>query len=269
MPSLFFVVLVFILTTIFWNQTLLLPLKLLVVLVHEFGHGVLALLFSAELKNIQINIFEEGDTIVRQLNSTVGFIITASAGYLGTSLLGAIFLNRSIQRKNQRAILTLFAFFLGYMTLLFCQFGNIAFYVGLGFAVFFSFFCIFCREILLHWLLIILGAFFMWYSFYDLLDFTHGGPTDATILANYLISLGWVEQISKESMARFIAFFWTILIFFTFLVAIVSATDLNLHHEDRQDLKELELPESAVQVDETQDPPRELMANNDSSNHSK
>ncbi len=214
---------------------MLLPLKLLVVLVHEFLHGVLGLIFSAELKQIEINLLEEGHTVLGNLDSAIGFVLTASAGYLGTATLGAVFLNRSLQSKNQRSILLLFSIWLGFMTFLFSSSGSTAFFVGTIFSAGILGLCFLCRESILHWILIALGAFFIWYSFYDLLDFTRNQSTDVSILTNYMISHQWIDESSRLFTQRAIAFVWTIAIISIFLAAILASLDFHLLRHKQQE----------------------------------
>lgn len=76
------------LSLLLWNTPILYPLKLLVVLMHETGHALAAILTGGRVERIEINALQGGITY------TAGgsrFLIL-SAGYLGSSLFGALIL---------------------------------------------------------------------------------------------------------------------------------------------------------------------------------
>ena len=175
-----------ILATVFWDTVLLLPLKLLIVLVHEIWHGVFALLGGGQLEAIHIDAREAGETLVSGLDSFPGFVLTVSAGYIGSALVGALLLNRGLTEQWVRPTLTIFAVALAAMSHTFTEQGSLASYVGIGWS--------FAILLLMlpgkkpaSVLLVVLGTLFVWYSFFDLFDFTDNvHATDAGILAAYL-----------------------------------------------------------------------------------
>ncbi len=72
----------------FWNSSLLLPIKLFVVLLHEISHGLAALATGGSLERLVLLRDEGGLAFTRGGNR---FLIL-SAGYLGSALWGAILL---------------------------------------------------------------------------------------------------------------------------------------------------------------------------------
>ena len=107
------------LATLLWNYSFLYPLKLLIVLVHEMWHGMAALVAGANLDEIVINLHESGETRVSGLYSQSGFILSVSAGYIGSTLTGALLVNRGLMGSLERVTLLTLAFILSYMSILF------------------------------------------------------------------------------------------------------------------------------------------------------
>jgi hypothetical protein len=72
----------------FWSTIIVWPLRVFVVLLHEVSHGLAAVLTGGRIVSIELSPLEGG------LCTTAGgwpFVIV-SAGYLGSALLGALFL---------------------------------------------------------------------------------------------------------------------------------------------------------------------------------
>lgn len=213
------------LATVFWDSLLLLPIKLLVVLVHEIWHGLLALVFQARVENIDLSWQESGETVITALESQAGFILTASAGYIGSVFTGTLLLRMGLSEDFPRTTLWIFSGLLFYMSYLFAGSLSLAFYTGLLWAL-----VIFCITLLGRHLstltLLVLGTLFIWYSIYDLYDFTRElNNTDAGILAAYAKAQGWTEM-SQKATARTISLIWTIIIPFIlyfFLKGIVNS----------------------------------------------
>lgn len=199
--------------TIFWDW--ILPVKLLVVLVHEIWHGAAALLSGAVLDQIDVNLAESGETLVSGLYSTPGFVFSVSAGYFGTALVGALLLARGLVGQWERAALFGFAALLLYMSYLFTNVGSLAFYAGIGWAVGLMLLGLLGR-LSARLVLLVLGTIFLWYCFYDLFDFTRDVQrTDAGILARYIHSREWpgFDSFSPASLASGISIVWCGLIF--------------------------------------------------------
>ncbi len=199
--------------TVLWSSAYLLPFKLLVVLVHEMWHGISALLSGAFLAQIHIDFQESGETIVNRLESDSGFILTVSAGYLGSTITGAFLLHHGLRQRLGRVYLGLFALSLAYMSYVFTIFGSTAFLVGLGWAAALGIISLFMPAVVSSGALLLLGTLFLWYCFYDLLDFARDiSATDAGILAVYLVEKNWAPSgIDVASLTGWIAALWSLM----------------------------------------------------------
>ncbi|MCR9143757.1 MAG: M50 family metallopeptidase [bacterium] len=194
--------------TLFWEW--ILPVKLLVVLVHEIWHGAAALLSGAVLDQIDVDLAESGETLVSGLYSTSGFVFSVSAGYLGTALVGALLLARGLAGEWERVTVFVFAGLLLYMSYLFANVGSIAFYAGIGWGVGWILLGL-LGQLSARLTLLVFGTIFLWYCFYDLFDFTRDiGRTDAGILARYIQAQAWpgVGDWSMTALASTVSLVW-------------------------------------------------------------
>ncbi|HRK34903.1 MAG TPA: M50 family metallopeptidase [Candidatus Hydrogenedentes bacterium] len=83
-----------------WNTFVVYPLRVLVVVFHEFSHGAAALLTGGEIVEIQINHREGGHCITR---GGIPFIIV-SAGYIGSLLCGAAILYATSRTRSAHVL---------------------------------------------------------------------------------------------------------------------------------------------------------------------
>ncbi len=93
-----------------WNTDFVLPLRILTVFLHEFSHAAATLLTGGEVVSLTISA-NEGGVVTSRGGSR--FVI-ASAGYLGSLLIGASVFVLALRTHWDRAILALF----GVVTLL-------------------------------------------------------------------------------------------------------------------------------------------------------
>ncbi|MCE9597792.1 MAG: M50 family metallopeptidase [Spirochaetia bacterium] len=198
-----------VLLTVFWDTSFILPFKYLVVLVHEMFHGLSSMVFGARIQQILIHPGESGETLVTGLRGGIGVTISVSAGYLGSALSGALLLRRGLFESFERTALAIFGGVILYMTLLFTHGGSLAFTTGLGWSL-----CLlFCAALGPQYArnaLIIVGTMFLWYSFFDLFDFTRDvKQTDAGILARYARSQLHIES-SLGFVSTFISIAWAL-----------------------------------------------------------
>jgi hypothetical protein len=87
-----------------WRTPLVFPLKILVIFLHEFSHGLAAVATGGSIEAISLSMQEGGHAITLGGN---GFIIL-SAGYLGSLLLGVILLLIALKTHADRAALGVF-----------------------------------------------------------------------------------------------------------------------------------------------------------------
>ncbi len=237
MLSLLYVVCFSLFATLFWEHSFFLPIKYLCVFLHESCHGILSLVAGGMIKVIQVDANEGGETVVKNLHFKPFIFFIISAGYLGSAFLGALILRRGLQESYSRTTAMILACCLGYMTQLFTLESNLAYKVGMGWSV-----VIFLASLIgkgaSKYLLLSLGTVFIWYSFFDLFDFTGGAQsTDAAILSQYIKSEQWffLSQLEEKNLISYISFFWSILV-----VCIVALVLLPVFR-NRKNLNSIEL----------------------------
>lgn len=87
-----------------WNTYAILPLKILVVFLHELSHGLAAVLTGGSIETISLNPQQGGHAITRGGNIFLIF----SAGYIGSLLLGVILFLIALRTHADRAVMALF-----------------------------------------------------------------------------------------------------------------------------------------------------------------
>ncbi len=110
-------ILITVLVFAFWNTPVVLPLKILVVFLHELSHGLAAILTSGAVEDISLSVQQGGHAITRGGNAF--FILTA--GYLGSLLLGMGLLIVALRTRADRAVLGLFGGVMLLVTLLYIR----------------------------------------------------------------------------------------------------------------------------------------------------
>ncbi len=89
---------------VFWNTMLVLPLKILVVFLHELSHAGAIILTGGSVESFSVSPQQGGLVIGRGGNRFVGL----SAGYLGSLMLGMGLLMIALRTNADRAALGLF-----------------------------------------------------------------------------------------------------------------------------------------------------------------
>lgn len=109
-----------------WQTPLIIPLKILVVFLHEISHAIAVWLTGGEVVSISLSPQQGGLTMARGGNR---FVIL-SAGYVGSLLIGVLVFLIALRSKADRALMAV----LGVATLLIAAF-YIREWFGLGFSV--------------------------------------------------------------------------------------------------------------------------------------
>jgi hypothetical protein len=89
----------------FWDASALLPLKLLVVMMHESGHAIATLLVGGEVKSIAVRLDQSGACLSALPPGVFRKIIVFSAGYLGSAVMGAVLLLATFRFRLRRWVL--------------------------------------------------------------------------------------------------------------------------------------------------------------------
>ena len=101
----------------YWNAPLLLPLKLLVVMMHETGHALASLVVGGQVERVVISTDESGSCLSALPPGVLGAIVVYSAGYLGSALAAAGLLLATFRYHLGRAVLGGLAVWLAVMAL--------------------------------------------------------------------------------------------------------------------------------------------------------
>lgn len=176
-------------TVLLWRTPILFPLRCFVVLVHETGHAVAALVTGADVVHLIVRPDESGE--VRYIGGMP--IVIASAGYVGSALLGSVMLALTPHAKWHRSFAGGLGVLLIGITLLYVPFANLFGYL-LGVAWGVGLLHVAIRGyVWLPRLVNSLAVMLCLYAVYDFSDFLLGDPerTDAGILARYL-GLSWL-----------------------------------------------------------------------------
>ena len=89
----------------FWDSPVLLPVKLLVVMMHESGHAIASLIVGGEVQHITLRADQSGECFSRLPVGVFRQIIVFSAGYLGSAVAGAVLLLATFRFRLRRWVL--------------------------------------------------------------------------------------------------------------------------------------------------------------------
>ena len=87
-----------------WNTLAVLPLKILVVFMHELSHGLAAILTGGSIENISLSVLQGGLAITRGGSR---FVILSS-GYVGSLLIGMALFMIALRTDADRIVMGLF-----------------------------------------------------------------------------------------------------------------------------------------------------------------
>jgi hypothetical protein len=86
---------------LFWNTAIAIPLKILIVYLHELAHGLAAILTGGSVVEISLSPYQGGHAITRGGSR----FLTLTAGYLGSLLLGVSLMMIALKTKADRIVL--------------------------------------------------------------------------------------------------------------------------------------------------------------------
>lgn len=170
---------------VFWENAFLMPLKLLVVYLHEISHAIGTVLTGGQVQVIAVNLDESGFTQTTGGN----FLAIAGAGYFGSIIFGSIMLHSGLSGKFVRTVswgvgllITCFTIFIPQKIPLLVLIAGIS-WGGIFIATVLMF------HHINRSLLFFMGGLTSLYSVYDLLDFFRGNifATDAGLIARHFI----------------------------------------------------------------------------------
>lgn len=101
----------------FWNTPFVIPLKILIVFLHELSHAVAIILTGGSVESLSVSPQQGGLVIGRGGNR----FISLSAGYLGSLMLGMLLLFVALRTRADRAVLGMFGGVMILITLLYVR----------------------------------------------------------------------------------------------------------------------------------------------------
>ena len=104
---------------VLWNTPVVYPLKIFVVFLHEISHGLAAVATGGSIVRIELSANQGGVCLTRGGSR----FLTASAGYLGSMLWGALFLVAAARTRLDRLLVGLVGVFVIGVTVLYVRSG--------------------------------------------------------------------------------------------------------------------------------------------------
>ena len=170
----------------FWDSPVLRPVKLLVVMMHESGHAIASLIVGGSVRAITLHLDESGACLSMLPPGAVRQIIVFSAGYLGSSVMGAVLLLATFRFRLRRVVLGAACVWLAVMGIVYARdIFTLAF--CLGTSVVLGLAAKFLPEGAVEVVNLFLAAFTALYALFDfrsdLWDSRMRGASDAALLA--------------------------------------------------------------------------------------
>ena len=121
-PQLLLLLLATVITVILWfipfADYVVYPIRLFVTFIHESSHAIVAILTGGSVQSLTISADTSG-VVYSAPSSTIGALLTSSAGYLGTTAFGVLMLYLIRRSFSPHKILTALGIFVAAMTVLF------------------------------------------------------------------------------------------------------------------------------------------------------
>ncbi len=111
----FFVTVTFLVLCFFWNSPILVPLRMLIVMMHELGHALAAVATGGEFIEFVYDYSEGGSSVTRGGNQFLIF----NAGYLGSCLFGSLLLVLACRTDLDKLLTFLVGLSIGVLTFLY------------------------------------------------------------------------------------------------------------------------------------------------------
>ncbi len=121
-PQLLLLLLATVITLVLWfipfAEYLVYPVRLFVTFIHESSHALIAVLTGGSVQSLTISMDGSG-VVYSAPSSTIGALLTSSAGYLGTTAFGVLMLYLIRRSVSPNKILTALGIFVAAMTVVF------------------------------------------------------------------------------------------------------------------------------------------------------
>lgn len=204
-----------ILSVILWKlpfaYIIFFPFSMFVTYIHEASHGIMALFTGGHLLNFKMNWDTSG---VAYTSGGIRTLIV-SAGYLGSSLWGALLLMAAFRKGMEKPVLYSFSAFFFIFTILFAQ-NPVSVSMGIFFGIVMLLFAKMKQSLILSTFLAFLAVQSCFNSISDIWDLLilSGSPvtTDAHIIS---------QELTAGIVPPFVfALFWAIISAFFFFFAL-------------------------------------------------
>ncbi len=199
----------FLIAVVFWNTILIYPIKVFVVILHEFSHGLAAIVSGGSIERIEINQRIGGVCYTRIPPTFWARFIVASAGYLGSIFWGGLILIIASRTKYDNILGMLIGGFLILLSVLYIR-TMFGFLFTAGFGVALILIAYFAQNVVTDVLMKFLGMTSCLYVIIDikedLIDRTAIG-SDADAIA---------QLLGIQSLSVPVGIFWIILALLSF-----------------------------------------------------
>ncbi|HQJ75150.1 MAG TPA: M50 family metallopeptidase [Bacteroidota bacterium] len=193
-----------ILSFIFWNTIVVYPVKLFVVLLHELSHGLAAILTGGKIIKVEISYLIGGSCTTQGGSPS----LIANAGYLGSILLGGLLLVQSTKSKNIK-FLGLFLSLSIFLITIFYIRNSFGIIFGISFSFILFLLTFILPKKILEWILKFIGLVSCFYVLIDIKEDLFSNPPKGTD-ANLLYQITGINAI-----------FWAVLWGILALIAII------------------------------------------------
>lgn len=149
---------------VLWNSTIIKPLKIFTVILHELGHALMAFVFGYGIQGFNVSYNEGGYTLVQSKGWFSSFMI-ANGGYLGSLFFAILILYLKRTALKNYIIGGLAILFLG-LSIKFSGFSFTLLYSAV-FTIFALFLYMARNEKLNEWVIDIIGITSVAYAVYD------------------------------------------------------------------------------------------------------
>ncbi len=166
---------------LFWNTIFVVPLKILIVYLHELSHALAAVLTGGSVEEISLSPWQGGHAITRGGSR----FLTLTAGYLGSLAIGMALLMIALKTNADRIVLGLLGAFTLLVALLYIRdLFALAFCIGTGVAMLAAarYLSVTVNDLILR----VIGLTSILYVPFDIFDDTirrSGARSDAYMLA--------------------------------------------------------------------------------------
>ena len=211
----------FLIAVIFWDTIVIYPIKLFVVILHEFSHGLAAILTGGSIVKIEV------DPLIGGVCYTRGgsLFIVASAGYLGSILWGGLILILASRTRHDKIVGMVIGGLLVLLSMLYIR-NLFGFLFTTGFGVALAAISYFAKDHIVDILLKFLGMTSCLYVIIDikedLIQRTNVG-SDADAIA---------QLLGSQALSMPIGIFWILLALaaFAFFLWVSSKGETPTYH---------------------------------------